>query len=64
MEIKVTTNEGKVIQILPGDEVFLSNGDCIVYLTGRQAEAHRLLVEDHQEKINKTIEFVKKRGSM
>ncbi len=50
-------NRKAALLMVPGDEIVLSNGDRIVYLTGKEAEAHRLLVESRREAVQQTIDF-------
>lgn len=57
------TVNGQDIKLHPGDECIMPNGDIVAYLTGRKAEAHKILSEEHQMQILRTIDFVKKKYS-
>ncbi len=45
------------VRIVPGDEVSFSNGDLVVYLTGKDVQLWRLLTEIRQDGVNRVIKF-------
>jgi hypothetical protein len=55
---------GEAITLQPGDQCSLPNGDVVVYLTGPHAEAHNILLAEHQKQVRRAIDFTKNKHSI